>query len=64
MKTTICYKMKNGKRYLAYYTFKTLEEAVREADRLNNSKPEKLWNGRAINWELVDYFFASRQEAM
>lgn len=64
MKTTICYKTKKGMRYLAYYTFKTLEDAVQEANQLNDSKPEKLWNGRAIDWEMVDFFFASRQEEM
>ena len=35
----------NGKDFLAYYTYKTLEEAKEVAERLNTEKPERLWDG-------------------
>ena len=62
--TVICYTNKNGETFLAYYTYKTFEEAKKEAEMLNTIKPEKLWNGIKIDWTTVDYFFADVQEEM
>ena len=77
LQTVICYKLKEGyyKPYttyngtwegtcLAYYTYKTVEEAQKEVDEINATKPEKLWNDQPINWEKVDYFFVKQQEPM
>ena len=75
MSTVICYKMKEpvyynkGTKYettcdtfLAYYTYKNVEEAQVEVDELNNEKPTKLWNGEPINWDEIDFFFVDEQE--
>ena len=71
--TVICYKLKEGcykptltweGTYLAYYSHKTVEEAQKEADELNATKPEKLWNDVPIDWNKVDHFFVSQQEPM
>ena len=56
--TAICYKEKTPTVYnkgtiyetscdtfLAYYTYKSLEEGQKDAERINREKPEKLWNG-------------------
>lgn len=45
--TTICYKTSNpivynADTFLAYYTYKTREEAQKEVDEINTTKPEKL----------------------
>lgn len=65
---TINYKVKTPfygcTEFLAYYTHKTAEEAKAEADKLNSEKPAKLWNGKPIDWNEVEYFFASEQEEM
>lgn len=50
--------------FLAYYTFKSVEEAQREADELNQSKPAKLFNGVRIDWNDVDFYFAKEQGEM
>lgn len=60
--TVICYKTKWGEDFLSYMTWRTLEDAQKEADRLNREKPEVLWNGIKVDWNKIDYFFASRQE--
>ena len=62
--TVICYADKKGETFLEYYTYKTLEKAKKEAEMLNTTKPEKLWNGAKIDWTKVDYFFAGVQEEM
>ena len=77
MSTVICYKTKKPIFYnkgtkhetscdtfLSYYTYKTPEEAQKEADELNRTKPAKLWNREEIDWEKIDYFFVSEQEEM
>ena len=61
---TICYKTKKGEEYLAYYNYKTRKEVEEEAKRLNEEKPEKLFNGEKINWNKIDYFFVHEQEEM
>ena len=61
---TICYKMKTGDEFLAYYTYKNDEEAKNEAEKLNTEKPAKLWNGQPIDWEKIDHFFVNKQEEM
>jgi hypothetical protein len=77
LQTVICYKLKEGcykpytsyngtweGTYLAYYSHKTVEEAQKEVDEINATKPEKLWNDQPINWEKVDHFFVKQQEPM
>lgn len=60
--TVICYKTKQGDSFLSYMTWKSLEEAQKEADKLNKEKPAVLWNKEKIDWNKIDYFFADRQE--
>ena len=68
MKTVICYKTKTpmygDDKFLAYYTYKTVRDAQIEAEQLNAEKPARLITGAPINWDLVDYFYASEQEEM
>lgn len=59
--TTICYKTSNPIVYnvdtfLAYYTYKTREEAQKEVDEINTTKPEKLWNGELAKCDERTYF--------
>lgn len=74
--TVICYKVKTPVYYnkgtkwektcdvfLAYVTFKKLDAAKEEVEKLNSEKPAKLWNGTAIDWNNVEYFFANEQES-
>lgn len=75
--TVICYKTKSpivynkGTKYekyydefLAYYTYKTRENAEIECNELNANKPRQLWNGKEIDWSMIDYFFVDEQEPM
>ena len=66
--TVICYKVRKPMfsvdTFLAYYTYKSVEEAEAECEQLNSEKPAKLWNGNPVDWNNVEYFFASRQEEM
>lgn len=64
MMTVICYETKQGDTYLAYYTYKTKEEAQQEVNELNTTKPAKLWNGELINWANIDHYFVDEQEEM
>lgn len=64
MKTIIYFKNKDNEKYLAYYTYKTTEEAQKEVDKINAEKPEKLWNGEKINWEETEKFFVGQQKEM
>lgn len=64
MTTVICYTIKTGESYLAYETYKTVEEAQVEVDALNTKKPERLWNDKPIDWTEVDKFFVTRQRHM
>lgn len=72
---TICYKTKNpvyynkGTQYetscdtfLMSMYWTTKERAQEEADRLNKERPATTGNGEPINWDEIDYFFASEQE--
>ena len=59
--TTICYKtskpiVHNTDTFLAYYTYKTREEAQKEVDEINTTKPEKLWNGELAKCDERTYF--------
>lgn len=59
--TTICYKTSkpavyNTDTFLAYYTYKTREEAQKEVDEINTTKPEKLWNGELAKCNERIYF--------
>ena len=59
--TTICYKtskpiVHNVDTFLAYYTYKTREEAQKEVDEINTTKPEKLWNGELAKCDERTYF--------
>ena len=75
--TTICYKVKEPvvynrdtkyeksyNQFLSYYTYKTKEEAQKEVDEINATKPAKLWNGDKVDWTEVDHFFVDDQEEM
>lgn len=75
--TVICYKTKSpvvynkGTKYekhcdefLSYYTYKTRENAEIECNELNTIKPRQLWNGKEIDWSMIDYFFVDEQEPM
>lgn len=72
----ICYKTRTpiiynaGTRYetncdtfLAYYAT-NYETAQAECDKLNTEHPNKLWNGKDLDWNEIDYFFVDEQEAM
>ena len=72
---TICYKTKNpvyfnkGTQYekkhdtfLMGIIWGTKERAQAEADRLNRERPTRYGNGEPLNWDEIDYFFASEQE--
>ena len=76
-RTVICYRNneptyynkgtkweKTYNEFLAYYTYKTIEEAQKEVDEINATKPEKLWNGEKIDWTKIKEFFVSEQEEM
>ena len=75
--TVICYKTKKptiynkGTKYektcdtfLSYYTYKTKQDAQLECNELNTIKPHRLWNGKIIDWNIIDYFFVDEQEMM
>lgn len=75
MSTVICYKTKNpeifnkGTKYekicdtfLAYYTYKSVEEAQKEVDEINKTKPEKLWNGELAKCDERTYFVSEQEE--
>lgn len=75
--TVICYKTKTpvvynkGTKYekrcdefLSYYTYKTRENAEIECNELNTTKPHQSWNGKEIDWSIIDYFFVDEQEPM
>ena len=68
MANVVCYKTKTKRygndEYLAYYSYKTVEEIEREVEELNTNKPATLWNGVAIDWNNVAYFFIDKQEEM
>lgn len=75
--TAVCYKTKapvvynkgtkwetTEDKFLSYYTYKSQEEAQKEVDEINRTKPEALWNGQKIDWTKTDYFFVTDQEEM
>lgn len=64
MSRTICYKVKSGETFLAYYTNSTIERAKEAARRLNEERPMYDGVGCKIDWNNVDYFFANEQEEM
>ena len=53
---------KSNDTFLAYYTFKTIEEAQKEVDELNSTHPTHLPNRQPIDWEKIEYFFVDEQE--
>lgn len=55
---------KHCDEFLAYYTYKTRENAEIECNELNITKPRQLWNGKEIDWSMIDYFFVDEQEPM
>ena len=77
-KTVICYKtlrpmiINEGTEYekrvstflFCYCDTIDLERAKSICNLLNTQKPSKLWNGREINWDEIEYFFADEQEEM
>ena len=62
--TTVCYRTKRGETFLSYYTYKTPEVTEKEVKTLNETHPEKLWNGERVDWTKVEEFFVSEQEEM
>lgn len=75
MATVICYKTNKpmicnkGTKYesshdtfLAYYTYKSVEEAQKEVDEINKTKPEKLWNGELAKCDERTYFVSEQEE--
>lgn len=60
----ICRKEKNGNEVLEYYTCKNFSNAQKSAEKINAEKPESLWNGEKINWEVTEKFFAYEQESL
>lgn len=75
MMTTICYRTieptiynkgteyeKSNDTFLAYYTYKSIEEATTEVETLNATKPSTLFNGQKIDWNTVKEFFVEEQE--
>lgn len=62
--TVVCYKTKTGETFLSYYTYKSQKEAQKEIQRMNETKPEKLWNGEKVDWTKVEEFFIDDQEEM
>ena len=76
-RTVICYQTINPVYYnkgtkwektcdtfLAYYTYKTVEEAKREVEIMNATHPEKDGCGNPINWNEIAHFFVDEQEEM
>ena len=76
-RTVICYKTitptyynkgtkweKTCDEFLAYYTYKTVEEANREVEEMNANHPTKDACGNPIDWTEIAYFFVSEQEEM
>lgn len=57
----ICYK-ENGLEYLAYYTYKSLEDATATANEINSTKPARLWNGEPALAENREYFAVEQPE--
>ena len=75
--TVICYRTINPVYYnkgtkwetscdhfLAYYTYKTVEEAKREVKEMNKNHSAKDGIGLPIDWTVVKEFFVSEQEEM
>ena len=73
--TVICYHQKNPTIYnegtewekkeyefLLRYSNKTVEEAQKEVDELNATKPEFDSTGHKLDWEKIEYLFVSEQE--
>lgn len=67
--TNICYKTntpvvynkgtvyeKSCDTFLAYMTYKSIEEAQTEVDKINTEKPDKLFNGEAAKCDERTYF--------
>lgn len=48
--------------FLAYYTYKTIEEAKAEVEEMNRTHPTYAGNGEPINWEKIDHFFIDEQD--
>lgn len=55
---------KSCDHFLAYYTYRPIEQVREEVERLNTERPERLWNGERINWTEVAYFYVDEQEEM
>ena len=70
MKKVVCYKVKKpmifGREtcdtFLAYYSYKTVEEIQKEVDRLNKTHPAEDICGNPIDWNEVDFFFVKEQD--
>lgn len=76
-RTVVCYKTveptyynkgtkweKTCDEFLAYYTYKTIEEAKKEVEEMNANHPAVDACGNPIDWTKVAYFFVDEQEEM
>lgn len=75
MSTVICYKQseptiynkgtiheKSCDTFLAYYTYKSVEEAQKEVDEINTNKPERLFNRELAHCDTRTYFVQEQPE--
>lgn len=63
MVRTMCYtENTTGKTYLAYISYDTLENLQKEAEKINTTKPEKLWNGELAYCDERTYFADEQEE--
>lgn len=60
----ICRKEKNGNEFLEYYTCQNISNAEKSIEKINTEKPETLWNGEKIDWNITENFFVNKQEEM
>ena len=61
---TVCRRTKDGKEFLEYYTCKSEEKINKEIVSLNTTKPNALWNGVKIDWNITKEFFVNKQESI
>lgn len=77
IQTIVCYKTRQPVIYnkgtqwetrcdtfLSYYTYKSVIDAQREVDEINQTKPVNDPCGRPIDWDSIEYFFVDEQEEM
>lgn len=69
LKPVVCYMTKqpiegtNSNHFLAYY-HNSMEEAIKDCEKLNAEHPATLWNGLPLDWNIIDHFYVGQQEKM